>query len=98
MRLACHELATSARQQITALVGSKPLCSDSPHWWGQMCAIPLPDGDAPELQRRLREEWSIEIPVMLWNNRRLIRFSLQGYNSPADVERLLAALETIFSN
>ncbi len=96
VRLACHELATSARQQISALVGGEPLCSDSPHWWGQMCAVPLPDGDAPALQRRLREEWNIEIPVITWHNRRLIRISLQGYNSPADVERLMDALTTIF--
>ncbi|MGH2510817.1 MAG: aminotransferase class V-fold PLP-dependent enzyme, partial [Ktedonobacteraceae bacterium] len=44
VRLACHELVTSARQQINALVGGEPLSSDSPHWWGQMCAVPLPAG------------------------------------------------------
>lgn len=96
VRLTCHELATSARQQISALVGSDPISSDSPHWWGQMCAIPLPNGDALALQQRLREEWNIEIPVTLWHNRRLIRISIQGYNSPADVEHLLNALTTIF--
>jgi isopenicillin-N epimerase len=97
VRLACHELASSARQQITALVGSEPICPDSPQWWGQMCAIPLPNGDAPALQRRLREEWSIEIPVVSWHDRRLIRISLQGYNGPADVEHLLTALKAVFS-
>lgn len=97
VRQACHELAGSARQQIAELVGSEQLCPDSPAWWGQMCAIPLPAGDAPELHRRLREEWKIEIPVTSWNNHRLIRVSIQGYNSPADVERLLTALKAIFS-
>jgi isopenicillin-N epimerase len=97
VRLACHELAAFARQRIADLVGSEQICPESAQWWGQMCAIPLPAGDAQALQRRLREEWRIEIPVLSWNNRRLIRLSLQGYNSPADVERLLAALETIFS-
>jgi isopenicillin-N epimerase len=97
VRMACHELAAFARQQITALVGSEPLCPDSSHWWGQMCTIPLPDGDAPALQRRLREEWRIEIPIIPWNNHRFIRLSIQGYNSSADVERLLLALQAIFS-
>ncbi len=97
VRLACHELASSARQQITALVGCEPICPDSPQWWGQMCAIPLPDGDASALQQRLRDEWSIEIPVFSWHGRRLIRPSLQGYNGPADVERLLTALKSLFS-
>jgi len=97
VRLACHELASYARQQITALFDCEPLCSDSPQWWGQMCAIPLPDGDAPALHQRLRDEWKIEIPVTAWHGRRLIRISLQGYNSPDDVERLLTALKAIFS-
>jgi isopenicillin-N epimerase len=96
VRLSCHELASSARQRITTLVGSEPICPDSSQWWGQMCAIPLPDGDAPELHRRLREEWNIEIPVTSWHGLRLIRISLQGYNSPADVEHLLTALKVIF--
>jgi len=98
VRLACHELAASARQQISVLVGSEPICPDSPEWWGQMCAIPLPDGDEASLQKRLRDEWSIEIPIFSWNGRRLIRLSLQGYNSPADIERLLTALEVIFAD
>jgi isopenicillin-N epimerase len=97
VRLACHDLASSARQHIIDLVGSEPICPDSSQWWGQMCAILLPDGDATTLQQCLREEWSIEIPVISWNGRRLIRLSVQGYNSPADVERLLTALNRLFS-
>lgn len=96
VRRACHELASSARQRITALVGSEPLCPDSTQWWGQMCAVSLPDGDAPALQQYLRATWNIEIPVLSWQGRRFIRLSLQGYNSPADVERLLTALEAWF--
>jgi len=98
VRLACHELASFARQQITTLFDTEPICPDSSHWWGQMCTIQLPDGDAHSLQTRLREEWSIEIPIIPWNNHRYIRLSIQGYNSPADVERLLLALQTIFSS
>ena len=95
VRLACHELALSAYQQIIALFGGEPICSDA--WWGQMCAIPLPAGDALTLQQRLREEWSIEIPVLSWHDRRFVRLSLQGYNGPADVERLLTALKALLS-
>jgi len=97
VRVACHELASFARQQITALVGTEPISPDSSHWWAQMCTIQLPDGDASALQKHLREQWNIEIPIISWNNHRYIRLSIQGYNSPADVERLLLALQTIFS-
>ena len=94
VRAACHELAASARQEITSLLGTRLICSDA--WFGQMCTIQVPDGDPLALQRTLRETWHIEIPVMTWNNQRYIRISIQGYNSPADVERLLTALHAIF--
>ena len=98
VRAACHELAVSARRDISALVGGAPICPDSPHWFGQMCAIPLPVADAQTVQRRLREEWHIEIPIFPWNGLNLLRISLQGYNEPEDIERLLGALEVIFSH
>ncbi|HEU5227800.1 MAG TPA: aminotransferase class V-fold PLP-dependent enzyme [Ktedonobacteraceae bacterium] len=96
VRPACHELASFARQQLTTLLGSEPMCPDSPHWWGQMCAVLLPDDAPSTLQQRLREEWNVEIPIHTWNNRQLLRLSLQGYNGPADVERLLEAMKAIF--
>jgi isopenicillin-N epimerase len=98
VRVACHELAVSARQQISELVGIEPICPDGANWWNQMCSIQLPAGDAPALQKCLREQWNIEIPLIAWNNQRFIRISIQGYNSPADVERLLIALQTIFAH
>ena len=97
VRQACHELVSDARRRITTLLGSTSLCSDDSRWWGQMCAIPLPDCTDPMLQQRLREEWQIEIPISGWNQRCLLRISLQGYNSPADVERLYTALEAMFT-
>lgn len=95
VRVACHELARMARQQVSELAGTRAICPDSPDWWAQMCCIQLPDGDAQALQRCLREVWSIEIPVGNWNKMRFLRISIQGYNSVADVERLLTALHAI---
>jgi isopenicillin-N epimerase len=97
VRQACHELVSEARRRITTLLGSTPLCSDDSRWWGQMCAIPLPDCTDPMLQQRLRDEWKIEIPISGWNQHCLLRISLQGYNSPADIERLYTALEALFT-
>lgn len=97
VRVACHKLAIYARREINALLGTHPISPDDPTWWSQMVAIQVPDGDALTLQRRLREEWRIEMPVTAWNGRRFIRLSLQGYNKPEDIERLLTALRSIFA-
>jgi len=68
---------------------------------GSMATIPLPGprgpgmtGDLDPLTERLRDEWSIEVPVFSWRNwpQRLLRISAQLYNTMADYERLATAL------
>jgi len=95
VRTACHELVRCARHAITARTGLAPLTPDGPDWFAQMAAFPLPCDDTGELQRRLYDEWRIEIPISVWNERPLIRISIQGYNTPADVDALIEALTVL---
>jgi len=61
-----------------------------------MAIAPLPvDLDGKELKRRLYDEYQIEIPVTLYDDRPFIRFSFQGYNGRDDLEALIAALEQL---
>jgi isopenicillin-N epimerase len=61
-----------------------------------MAAAPLPDSvDLAALKTRLYEEHRIEVPLISWNGRKLIRVSVQGYNSRRDVDALVEALEHI---
>ena len=55
-----------------------------------MASVALPPCDAEELQRRLFDEYRIEIPVM--RRERLLRISVAAYTGREDVERLLDAL------
>ncbi len=87
-----HALAQLARQRISALTGLAPLVPDSPQWYGSMIALPLPDGEAPPLQCALWERYAIEIPVIAWHGRRLIRPSCHLYTQPEELEQLAAAL------
>jgi isopenicillin-N epimerase len=61
----------------------------------QMVAAYLPPCDPADLQRSLLGEYAIEVPCFEWNARPLIRVSVQGYNEPADVDRLVSALEQL---
>lgn len=92
VRAACHALAREARARLAERFGLPPLAPDSPDWWGQMVAIPLPPGDPKELQGRLWDDYRIEVPVLEHGGRRLVRVSIQAYNRPADVDRLVTAL------
>lgn len=91
----CHELARWVRRAIAKLTGLDPISPDSPQWYGQMVSVPLPSCDVKALQGRLYDEFAIEVPLMLWNGQPLIRVSVQGYNTSADVEALLSALSRL---
>jgi isopenicillin-N epimerase len=93
VRLACHELAAAAREQVAALSALPQVCAEA--WFGQMCIAPLPPCDMAELKRRLWDEFAIEIPLTEWDGRQFVRISIQCYNSPRDVERLVVALEQL---
>jgi isopenicillin-N epimerase len=95
VRRACHQLACEARAQIQAFTGLPPLYPDSETYWMQMSVIPLPPCNTQEVGRRLWEEFQVEIPVFEWNGHKLIRLSIQAYNQPRDIERLLEGLRQL---
>lgn len=90
----CHALARRARVEITALTGLPPLSPDDAGWYAQMVSVPLPVADPEAAQRHLRGE-GIEVPVFRWTDRCLLRVSVQAYNEPADIERLVAAVRRL---
>jgi isopenicillin-N epimerase len=96
VRRAAHALAGEARQRIAALTGLPQVTPETTDWWVQMCAIPLPvrEGVTREaLHTRLWEEFGVEVPITDWGDQRFVRISIQAYNTPHDVDRLVAALE-----
>jgi isopenicillin-N epimerase len=100
VRSACHELACYAQDEICNLTGITPLHASrrSETWFAQMAAAPLPaDTDITALKIRLYDEYKIEVPLISWNNHKLIRVSVQGYNTKKDIHRLLHALSTLLS-
>ncbi len=92
----CHALARQALQRISALSSMQPLYPDSEDWYAQMVVARLPDKVDPlQLHDTLWNDFHIEVPVLAWNGKILIRISFQAYNSEADLHALLAALENL---
>jgi isopenicillin-N epimerase len=93
VRDACHELAWDALNRICELTGLAPLHSEADRWYRQMVAAPLPAAtDINRLKALLYDEYHIEVPVIDWNGNKLIRISVQGYNTRRDIDRLCRAL------
>lgn len=92
VQAACHALVRQARDEVSGLTGQAPISDDS--WFAQMAAALLPpETDLQELKTRLYDEYRIEIPLINWNGQKLIRISIQGYNTRRDVDRLIHALQ-----
>ena len=87
----CRQLVqdTAARvAQLTGLPGlSTPeVCAP------QMVAMPVTACDPVALKQRLLDGFNIEIPCFNWQRHTIVRVSAQGYNTEADMDRLIAAL------
>ncbi len=89
----CHHLARLARNEINALTGQPPICPEISQWFKQMFAAHLPDRvDEKQLKQRLYDQYLIEVPLFRWGGKPLIRISVQGYNTQADIGALLEVL------
>jgi isopenicillin-N epimerase len=97
VRRACHALLVDASRRIAGLTGCAPLTPDGEAWWMQMRALPLPPCDPKEVQARLWNEFRIEVPCFDWESAPLIRISIQAYNTPADIDRLLEGLRAVLA-
>lgn len=92
---ACHALAVDAEARIRALTGLPSLYS-SDTLFAQMFSARLPvETDIVALKSRLYEEYRVEVPLIEWNNNKLIRVSVQGYNTQQDLKRLLEAFGSV---
>lgn len=91
-RARTHWLARYARKAIEKLTGQAAYVPDDAAWYGSMIGLPLPAGDAPALQKLLRGEHGIEIPVIDWQGRRFIRVSCHLYTTTEQIDRLVAAV------
>ena len=92
VRAECHTLAADFRRRVTDLTRLSPLSPDSPEWYAQMVAVPLPACDIDAVKNRLHDEFRVEIPLVMWNDMLVIRASFQGYNTEQDVDYAVRAL------
>lgn len=96
VRARCHRLLLETRARLLALPGVEPIHPDEREgtvWTAQMEAVAVPHADPLALHDRLYEQHGIEIPVYAWNDRTILRVSIQGYNTHRDVDLLIEALE-----
>jgi len=97
VRARCHRLVLESQARLLALPGVRALHPDErpggDAWTAQMTAVAVPVADPFAFQARLYERHRVEVPLIAWNDRAVLRVSVQGYNVHADIDALIAALE-----
>ena len=88
----CRALAQDTARRLAERTGLAPL--STPEFSApQMVAMPVPHIEDPaDFHHRLLERYGIEIPVFNWQDHSIVRLSVQGYNSKAQMDLLLDAL------
>ena len=91
----CHEMVLANAQRFYTLLGTQPISPLNNEWIGQMISIPINTPEPEILQRKLYIDYTIEVPIMRQEKDVYIRYSINGFNSVADLDTLYNALESI---
>ncbi len=94
----CLELTLRNIPRFAEILKAEPLAPVNSGMFGQMCSIPVALTDsaaAVTLKKTLYETHKIEVPVMMHNGQAYIRYSIQAFNTQADLDRLFEVLEVV---
>jgi isopenicillin-N epimerase len=92
-----HELTLQARNLLCHALNVEPPCPNE--MLGSMASILLPQIEltGEELYKKLIDKYSIEVPIMPWRDgAKILRISVQAYNSLPQYEYLARCLREIF--
>jgi len=95
VRTRCHERLVAFGERLAELTSEPPLTPDEEGWFAQMASLPLPAGDMAWLSRELRQRYGVVVPIHAFAGRAMIRVSVQGYVTEADLDRCLEGLAAL---
>nr|BAL53185.1 aminotransferase class V [uncultured Chloroflexota bacterium] len=96
VRQRSHLLLRQVLEAFADLTGLPPAYAQDSDY-AQMGIVPLPPLPAKVLKERLYEEYHIEIPVIEWAGKLFLRISVQGYNTPDELETLLRVMRRLLN-
>lgn len=97
-----HALATWAHRFLATKLNQKLLSPLDGALLGSMATVQLPpplngltETEIKPLQRRLHDQFKIEMPLMFWGGKHYLRVACQMYNRSQDIERAADAVEKL---
>ncbi len=92
-----HELACYARRRLSELPGAEPVTPEGRQWFAWMVGVWLPSGYThyDSLQQLLWDRYKIEVPIVPFAGRYLVRVSCHLYVSTHDIDTLVRCLQQV---
>jgi len=90
----CSDLLHEYVPKILAATGQPALATNSLEWFTQMASFVIPTSDWQGLKNHLYDKYHIEAPTIWWNNKTLLRISVNAYTHAEDLNGLVRALRS----
>lgn len=91
----CRNLVYTQAARFESLLNTTALAPLQEKHIGQMLSLQINCPDPEALQKRLFERYRIEIPVIPFNEKVYIRYSINGFNGRGDLDHLYLALSEL---
>ncbi len=93
----CRKLTQDNAARFCSLLKATPLVPINDNFILQLYSTLIKTKEPERLQKLLFEKYHIEVPIMKQDDKTLIRYSIQAFNSQEDLDKLYAALEDIIA-
>ena len=92
----CQQILADGVKRIEKLTGLESVYSDHAAPYVQMAVVRLPQvREISVFQKELLQQYNIEVPCIEWNDQHFIRISVQAYNTEADLDALVSAVDEL---
>jgi isopenicillin-N epimerase len=91
----CQQLVQDNAEALCTIVGSTPIAPINNDFILQLYSAAIKTSKPLELKKHLYEKYALQIPVMPHADKVYLRYSIQAFNSQADLDKLFDAIKNI---
>jgi isopenicillin-N epimerase len=91
----CRELTRANAPRFLELLGAEPIAPITEDFILQLYSIPIKARQPLQLKELLFDRYRIEVPIMPHGDKVFLRYSIQAFNSQADLDALYDAVKEI---
>jgi isopenicillin-N epimerase len=91
----CRKLVIDNAPELCNLLNTKPISPLTEDFILQLFSAPIKTSEPEKLKQHLYENYKIEIPVMLQNDKVYLRYSINAMNTQADLDKLFESIQKI---